>query len=147
MTRQHIHLALSTPPAQTSTKPEGKVTSGIRATSHYLLYLDVPLLLERESISAPFSPLFVAFRSLPLPPPLLSSFLSLCLNPTFVLLRIFTHRQRSPLPLNQRRPPLSRRSQRFFAREDRTRVLLAARRKEDWKGRLEERRRGRWCGR
>ncbi|KAL7418196.1 KptA family-domain-containing protein [Mrakia frigida] len=48
MTRQHIHLALSTPPAQTSTKPEDKVTSGIRATSHYLLYLDVPLLLEHN---------------------------------------------------------------------------------------------------
>lgn len=72
MARQHIHLALSTLPSQSATQPEGKVISGIRATSKYLLYLDVPMLLERTSSSLLSSSSFHSRVSLTLSSLLLS---------------------------------------------------------------------------
>ena len=144
MTRQHIHLALSTPPPRTASKAEGKVTSGIRATSTYLLYLDVPMLLERTSLS--FSLFFLFLRRVPLTPRrLLHSPLHFHLPPSLSTSIFRYHRQRPSLPLHQRRPSLPRRSERFLAREDRTRLLPEAGREEDREGCMDERRCGRWC--
>lgn len=56
MTRQHIHLAISLPPSAHALKEDDssvsslKITSGIRASSNILVYLDVSLLLARGSL-------------------------------------------------------------------------------------------------